>query len=82
MLHDSVAGFEFDDSAATVFDLALASGLFASKGDLRRTIAQGGLSVDDERVTDGERPLGPPIAGRYHVVRHGRRRLAVGILRA
>lgn len=82
VLHDDVAGFEFDASASTAFDVAVASGLFASRGDLRRAIAQGGVTLDARRVVDPSDPAGPAIAGRFHVVRHGRRRLSVGVLRA
>ncbi len=81
VLHDEAVGFEFDRDVETAFGVALASGLFASRGALRRAMAQGGVTVDDDRLTDAETPLGPPIAGRYHVVRHGRKRLAVGVLR-
>jgi tyrosyl-tRNA synthetase len=81
VLHEHAGGFEFGPEAATAFDVALASGLFASRGDLRRSIAQGGVTVDDTRVPDAAWPAGPPVAGCYHVVRHGRRRLAVGSLR-
>jgi tyrosyl-tRNA synthetase len=82
VLHEHAGGFVFGPEAATAFDVALASGLFASRGDLRRSIAQGGVTVDGARVPDAETAAGPPVAGRYHVVRHGRRRLAVGSLRA
>ncbi|HXQ96359.1 MAG TPA: tyrosine--tRNA ligase [Candidatus Acidoferrales bacterium] len=82
VLHDHAGGFEFGPGAATAFDVALASGLFASRGDLRRSIAQGGVTVDGTRVPDAESPAGLPVAGTYHVVRHGRRRLAVGSLRS
>ena len=81
VLHDDAGGFEFGPDAVTVFDMALESGLFASKSDLRRAVSQGGVSVDEVRVVRGDEPVGPPAAGRYHVVRHGRRRMAVGIRR-
>jgi tyrosyl-tRNA synthetase len=81
VLHDEAVGFQFDPDVETAFGVALASGLFASRGALRRAMAQGGVTVDAARLTDAETPLGPPIAGRYHVVRHGRKRLAVGVVR-
>ena len=82
VLHEHADGFEYGPEAVTAFDVALASGLFASRGDLRRSIAQGGVTVDGTRVPDAESPAGPPVAGCYHVVRKGRRRLAVGSLRS
>ncbi len=81
VLHDDAGGFDFGADVSTAFDLALASGLFASRGDLRRTIAQGGVTVDGARVGQPDQALDAPVAGRFHVVRHGRRRLAVGELR-
>lgn len=82
VLHEHADGFEYGPEAVTAFEVALASGLFASRGDLRRSIAQGGVTVDGTRVPDAESPAGPPVAGCYHVVRKGRRRLAVGSLRS
>lgn len=80
ILHDEAGGFEFGGDVATAGDLALASGLFASKSDLRRAISQGGVTLDGERVADVAAVLPAPIGGRYHVMRHGRKRLAVGEL--
>ncbi|MGC8633569.1 MAG: tyrosine--tRNA ligase [Candidatus Limnocylindrales bacterium] len=82
VLHEDAGGFDFGPEVRTAFDLAMASGLFASKGDLRRAIAQGGVSVDGTRLADAVSPVGPAVAGRYHVVRHGRRRISVGGRRA
>ena len=80
VLHDDAGGFDIGPDATAVFEVAMASGLFASKGDLRRSISQGGVTVDGTRVVDVDAPIGAPVAGCYHVVRHGRRRLAVGRL--
>ncbi len=81
VLHDDAGGFEFGPEVATLFDVALQSGLFASRSELRRAVSQGGVSVDEVRVERADDPVGAPLAGRYHVVRHGRRRLAVGLRR-
>ena len=80
VLHDDAGGFDIGPDVTAVFEVAMASGLFASKGDLRRSISQGGVTVDGTRVLDVDAPIGAPVAGCYHVVRHGRRRLAVGRL--
>jgi tyrosyl-tRNA synthetase len=79
-LHDSVGGFEFTDRdvAAGTFGIAVASGLFSSAGDARRTINQGGLTINDQRLPSGDDPVPAPIAGEWLVVRAGKRRLAVG----
>ena len=79
-LHDAVGGFAFTDTdlAGGPLAIATASGLFASAGEARRAIAQGGLTIGDERVTAVDGPVPPPIDGEWLVVRAGKRRLAVG----
>ena len=79
-LHEAVAGFTFSDAdvAGGPLAVAMASGLFASGGDARRTIAQGGLTIGDERVTGLDAPVPLPVDGEWLVVRVGKRRLAVG----
>ena len=58
--------------------VAVASGLYASAGEARRAIAQGGLTINDERVSAIDAPVPEPIAGEWLVVRAGKRRLSVG----
>jgi tyrosyl-tRNA synthetase len=56
----------------------MASGLFASQGEARRAIAQGGLTIGEERVAALDAPVPKPVDGEWLVVRAGKRRLAVG----
>jgi tyrosyl-tRNA synthetase len=79
-LHDAVAGFTFSDAdlAGGPLAVATASGLFASGGEARRAIAQGGLTVGEDRITALDATLPAPIDGEWLVVRAGKRRLAVG----
>jgi tyrosyl-tRNA synthetase len=79
-LHASVGGFSFTDAdvAAGPLAIAVASGLFASGGEARRAIAQGGLTIGDERVAAVDSPVPAPVDGEWLVVRAGKRRLAVG----
>ena len=42
----------FTDGHITIIDLLCASKLAPSKGEARRLIQQGGVSVDDVKVTD------------------------------
>jgi len=79
-LHDSVGGFAFRDAdlAGGVLAIATASGLYASGGEARRAIAQGGLTINDERIAAIDEPVPPPIDGEWLVVRAGKRRLAIG----
>ena len=60
-------------------DLFATTGLVASKGAARRAVAEGGLSVNNVRVTDENAVLASDdlLTGRYAVLRRGRRSLAV-----
>ena len=62
--------------------LLVATGLTASAGESRRAIAQGGVYVDNERVTDAEAVLGPMLHDRFAVLRRGKRTLAAVVKRA
>jgi tyrosyl-tRNA synthetase len=79
-LHDAVAGFAYTDAdrAAGPLAIAVASGLFASAGEARRAIGQGGLSINDERMAAIDAAVPPAIADEWLIVRFGKRRLAVG----
>lgn len=43
---------DFTDGAISVLDMMVKAGIIKSKGEGRRLIQQGGVSVDDEKVTD------------------------------
>lgn len=43
---------DLTDGAVTVIDLLVAAKLAPSKGEARRLIQQGGIAVDDQKVTD------------------------------
>jgi tyrosyl-tRNA synthetase len=60
-------------------DLFAASGLVAGKAAARRAIAEGGLSVNNVRVTDDSAVLTAAdlLGGRFAVLRRGKRSLAV-----
>jgi tyrosyl-tRNA synthetase len=79
-LHEAVDGFTFRDAdlQGGALAFAVASGTFPSNGEARRTITQGGLSINDERIASPESPVPGPIAGEWLVVRVGKKRLRVG----
>ncbi|MDQ2964294.1 MAG: tyrosine--tRNA ligase [Chloroflexota bacterium] len=79
-LYEAVDGFTFRDAdlRGGALAFAVASGTFASNGEARRTIAQGGLSINDERIARPDSPVPAPIAGEWLVVRVGKKRLRVG----
>src|SRR5204862_4588627 len=66
-----------DDLSGGVVGLGVASGLFASNGDARRTIAQGGFSINDERIASPDAAIPAPIDGDWLLLRAGRKRLRI-----
>jgi len=67
-----------------VLDLLVASGLVESRGQARRVIGEGGAYVNNERVSD---PASVPdraalLAGRWLLLRRGKRTLAVAEVEA
>jgi tyrosyl-tRNA synthetase len=78
-LYGQVERFEFDgDSVRDPLELAVASGAFSSRGEARRSILQGGLSINDVRVAGLDATVPEPIAGRWLVLRVGKKRLVIG----
>jgi tyrosyl-tRNA synthetase len=82
-LYSSAGGFTFDPvtlQAGTAVVLAEA-GVFGSRGEARRMIAGGGVTVNGARVTDPAF-VPEPIAGEWLDVRIGKRRREIGRRRA
>jgi tyrosyl-tRNA synthetase len=80
VLHRTADGFGWlhTDAAAGPVDFLVATGSFASKGEARRAIAGGGVTINDRRLTDADATMPAPIANAWYVVRLGRRRVRVG----
>ena len=80
VLYKEIGGFVLTPEllGGDVVGLAVASGLFASNGEARRAITQGGLSVDGRRVTAPDEKVPSPGPGGHLLVRAGKKRLAVG----
>jgi tyrosyl-tRNA synthetase len=78
-LFDSTGGFTFTEAtrAAGAAALLADAGLVVSRGEARRLIAGGGVTIDGTRVSD---PAYVPelIAGEWLDVRIGKRRRAIG----
>jgi tyrosyl-tRNA synthetase len=72
------AGLVAVPSLGPVAALLKESGLVASMKEARRTIAEGGAYINNERVTDGEAVVEPGqlLHARYLVLRRGRRTIA------
>lgn len=66
------------DSTASVVDLFVETGLSKSRGEARRTVAEGGAYLNNERVTDPEAQVGREdfIAGSWLVLRRGKKNFA------
>ena len=52
---------------------AVASGAASSNGEARRLVSQGGLYINDERITDPNATLPEPLHGRFWVIRKGKK---------
>jgi tyrosyl-tRNA synthetase len=63
------------DKAIDAVELAAGHGILASKGEARRLIQQGGLYVNDRRLTPETTAIGTDdlLAGRYVILRKGAR---------
>lgn len=83
-LFGNVDAFEFgaEDLAVGAAAFAAATGSYPSNSAARRAIEQGGLSINGERITAVDQSVPQPIAGRYLVVRTGKRRKRIGRLRS
>lgn len=66
------------DSTSSVVDLFVETGLSKSRGEARRTVAEGGAYLNNERVTDPEAQVGREdfIAGSWLVLRRGKKNFA------
>ncbi|MFL5712595.1 MAG: tyrosine--tRNA ligase [Chloroflexota bacterium] len=78
-LYGSAGGFEFDPSwvASGAAVLLAEAGVFASRGEARRMIAGGGVTINGIRVADADERA-EPIAGEWLDVRVGKRRREIG----
>ncbi|MFQ5556721.1 MAG: tyrosine--tRNA ligase [Acidimicrobiales bacterium] len=64
--HEVLAGRE------AVVDLMVTAGVASSRGDARRTLAQGGVRFNGHRVAAADDPVNP-VGGRYVLVQRGRK---------
>jgi tyrosyl-tRNA synthetase len=78
-LFDALEHFEFgaEEPALDALGFAVATGLYPSRGEARRAISQGGLSINGVRVAGADAALPDPVGGRYFVLRAGKKRLLV-----
>ncbi|MBN2549227.1 MAG: tyrosine--tRNA ligase [Anaerolineales bacterium] len=66
---------QLEGQGLSIVDLLAASGLCSSKGDARRSIAEGGIYLNNRRITDAAQMvlLAEAIEGQFIVLRRGRK---------
>ncbi len=81
-LWGSVGGFSVESSGVEVGAAAVlaGAGLFASNGEARRMIQNGGLTINGEPIRDPAAPMPAAMAGEWWEVRIGKRRRELGRL--
>ena len=79
-LHENVGGFAVDDAdlAGDVLAMTVRRGMFPTNSDARRTITQGGVTINDQRIARPDEPVPAAIDGEWLVVRIGKKRLTIG----
>jgi tyrosyl-tRNA synthetase len=72
------AGLSRVPALGTVAEMFRDSGLAASLGDARRTVAEGGAYLNNDRITDADQqiPADRLLHGRWLVLRRGKRTIA------
>jgi tyrosyl-tRNA synthetase len=79
-LFEATGGFTFPAASLGAGAAALLAdaGVVASRGEARRLIQGGGMTINGIRVTDPVAPVPEPIAGEWLEVRLGKRRRVIG----
>lgn len=77
-LHETPVAELGPGAPAGIIDLLVATGLSDSRGAAKRTLAEGGVSVNNVRVRDEDWVAGPEhfLHGRWLVLRRGKRNVA------
>ena len=71
---------ELNDGAIDIMTVLVRSGLCASKSDARRNIQQGGVTVNDEKITDISKSFGADELKKGIIVRRGKKNYSKVIL--
>lgn len=64
---------DFTDGKIGVLDMMVKAGLAASKGEARRLVVQGGVSINDEKVTEPTLTLEKESFGKEVIIRKGKK---------
>lgn len=68
-----LSGNDFDDGGINIVDLLVKAGLSSSKGEARRLINQGGVSVNGEKVTDIGLKIDKNLFEKEFVIKKGKK---------
>ncbi|MBE6551319.1 MAG: tyrosine--tRNA ligase [Ruminococcaceae bacterium] len=68
-----VSESDFTDGAIGIIDILVKAGIAPSKGEARRLIQQGGVSVDDEKVTDFAKTYAKDLFNDGIIVKKGKK---------
>ena len=71
---------ELNDGAIDIMTVLVRSGLCASKSEARRNIQQGGITVNDEKITDISKSFGADELKKGIIVRRGKKNYSKVIL--
>ena len=71
---------ELNDGVTDIMTVLVRSGLCASKSEARRNIQQGGVTVNDEKITDISKSLGADELKKGIIVRRGKKNYSKVIL--
>ena len=71
---------ELNDGAIDIMTVLVRSGLCASKSEARRNIQQGGVTVNDEKITDISKSFGADALKKGIIVRRGKKNYSKVIL--
>ena len=75
-----ITGSELNDGAIDIMTVLVRSGLCASKSEARRNIQQGGVTVNDEKITDISKSFGADELKKGIIVRRGKKNYSKVIL--
>jgi len=64
---------DFTDGAINIMDLLVKAGLTSSKGEARRLVQQGGISVDDAKITDFAHNIAKDAVANGIIVKKGKK---------
>ncbi|MBR5558668.1 MAG: tyrosine--tRNA ligase [Oscillospiraceae bacterium] len=69
----ALADEDFTDGVINIMDLLVKAGLTASKGEARRLVQQGGISVDDAKITDFAHNIAKDSVANGIIVKKGKK---------